>query len=227
MFKLNRRHHVLALIVLVLVIFSASSVALVMSRDEGAWPGDWPKELEKYRKQARTIEIATGIQENVYEIPFDTGPDFEKIWPVILKLKDAGAPLKLRSIETSFDEKKSLFDNRKPSVRIYSYVHPAWPSKYPGGKELVAAPPWPQSAMLANGQLSEYVTPSWDHTTWIPIIKKSPVGGFRYRARTDIELVVDGSVIDLNRIRLPGNTPIIDLREFEKAGDTNPGQKER
>ena len=33
-----------------------------------------------------------------------------------------------------------------------------------------------------------------------------------------IELVVDGEIVDLNRIRLPADTPIVDLR-FEAEGD--------
>jgi hypothetical protein len=32
------------------------------------------------------------------------------------------------------------------------------------------------------------------------------------RARIDIELVVDGDIVDLNRIGLPMDTPIIDKR---------------
>jgi len=32
--------------------------------------------------------------------------------------------------------------------------------------------------------------------------------GFYYRARIEIELVVDGNIIDLNRISLPADTPL-------------------
>jgi hypothetical protein len=34
----------------------------------------------------------------------------------------------------------------------------------------------------------------------------------RYRVRTETVLVIDGDVIDLNRIQLPPDTPIIDRR---------------
>ena len=36
------------------------------------------------------------------------------------------------------------------------------------------------------------------------------------RARIDIELVVDGNIVDLNRIPLPADTPIIDKRFKDK-----------
>ena len=39
--------------------------------------------------------------------------------------------------------------------------------------------------------------------------------GFRHRARIDIVLVVDGNIVDLNRMPLPANTPIVD-RWFNK-----------
>ena len=35
---------------------------------------------------------------------------------------------------------------------------------------------------------------------------------YRRRARIDIELIVDGDIVDLNRIPLPTDTPIIDKR---------------
>ena len=38
------------------------------------------------------------------------------------------------------------------------------------------------------------------------------------RARLDIELSVDGDIVDLNRIPLPADTPIIDKR-FEEVNE--------
>ncbi len=40
--------------------------------------------------------------------------------------------------------------------------------------------------------------------------------GVTLRTVTDIELVVDGDIVDLNRIRLPEDTPIIDKRFQDK-----------
>ena len=48
--------------------------------------------------------------------------------------------------------------------------------------------------------------------TWIPAgLKRNPPVSL-YRARIDVELIVDGKVIDLNRIPLPPDTPVIDRR---------------
>jgi len=211
--------------------------ALIGGYNVGRWPNSWPKELELYRKQAKTIEIAAGNQENVYEIRFENREEFEKLWPTILKLKDKGAPLRLCKIEKPFKEGR-LFNNEKPLVRIFSYVCPAWPVHRAGGKELRPtappwpdsiksltgelpqymelrpAPPWPDSIKSPTGELPEYVTISQDGNTWVPVEEKK-FAGFMYRARTEIELVVDGTIIDLNHVPLPAGTPIIDKR-FEK-----------
>lgn len=198
----------------IVTIFLCSKLCLglVSIHGEGMWPLDWPIELSPYRSQAKTLEIAAGNQENVYEIHFRDRKEFEKVWPTILKLKSKGAPLRLRSIEKPFDEKTSLFSKAEPIVRIYGPVHPAWPVTFRGGKKLRPAPPWPESIMLPTGELPEYVTISKDGTTWVPLLEKTKETGCMWRARIDIELVVDGKTIDLNRIRLPVDTTIIDKR---------------
>ena len=80
---------------------------------------------------------------------------------------------------------------------------------------LVVGPPWPQDLRTENGGLPEYVvTKEVDgRLTWAApgLADKFPLVG-RYRARVDIELVVDGKIIDLNRIQLPPDTPIVDKR---------------
>lgn len=202
---------------------------IIITNTIGRWPDSWPKELEPYRKQAETHEIGSAIQENVYEIRFKNREEFEKLWPTILKLKDKKAPLRLRSIERP--SSLSLSNSKKPVVRVFSHVYPAWPSRHPGGRELRPAPPWPDSIKSPTGELPEYVARSEDGNAWIPIEKEKPRDfidfmlslveerkprGSMYRARTEIELVVDGTIIDLNRILLPPDTPIIDRRFQEK-----------
>jgi hypothetical protein len=225
----------------VMIILAPSfCVGLVITNTRGAWPDSWPKELEPYRGQAKTISFATGIQENVYEIRFEKREEFEKLWPIILKLKDKQAPLRLRRIEKPF-KKGLLFNSDKPVVRVFSHVYPAWPSYRPGGRELRPAPPWPDSIKSPTGELPEYVARSEDGSTWIPAEKEKPRDfkwslvedfmwslveegkprGHMYRARTEIELVVDGTIIDLNRILLPPDTPIIDRRFQEKVAGHN------
>lgn len=199
-------------------------LGLVIESGEGAWPLDWPEELSPYRAQAKTTEFAAGNSENMYEIRFDDREEFEKIWPTIMKVKSKEGTLKLSGIEKPFDEKTSWFSKAEPIVRIRGPVHPAWPITFRGGMKLVPGPPWPESAKWATGELPEYVTYSQDRTTWVPYLADPITTWLQYladpnrpvskwRARIDIELVVDGKIIDLNRIRLPADTPIIDKRK--------------
>lgn len=199
----------------IICVFLCSTfcLALVGEYEQGMWPASWPKELEPYRKQAKTIMLAAANQEDVHEIRFENRGEFEKIWPTILKLKSGGAPLRLRSIEKPF-KSGSLFNNEQPVVRIYGPAYTGGVSR-PGGKILRPVPPWPESVKSPTGQLPEYVTISEDGKSWVAVQEKPPietVKGFICRARTEIELVVDGNIIDLNRINLPADTPVIDKR---------------
>ena len=215
------------------VLASSICFGMAIVSEAGKWPDSWPKELEPYRKQARTREIAAVYSENVYEIPFEEREEFEKLWPIILKLKDKMAPLRLRSIQKPI-KKGALSDGDKPLVRVYSHVHPARPIRYADGRELRPAPPWPDSIKWSTGELPGYVARSEDGNTWIPVERdeprdlvwipdavRKPPRGFIYRVRTEIELVVDGTIIDLNRILLPPDTPIIDRRFQERVAVHN------
>jgi hypothetical protein len=59
--------------------------------NEGAWPEDWPKELEPLRKQARTL-IGPEVMNRHYAIPFGDRDAFEAAWPHVLSVrrKDSG-----------------------------------------------------------------------------------------------------------------------------------------
>lgn len=197
-------------------ICSTLCLALVGGYEQGMWPANWLKELEPYRKQAKTIMLAAANQEDVHEIRFENREEFEKVWPTILKLKNKGAPLRLRSIERF--RQGGLFNNEQPVVRIYGPAYTGGVSR-PGGKVLRPVPPWPETIKSPTGELPEYVTISEDGESWVAVEEKPPIEalkGFIYRARIELELVVDGKIIDLNRIHLPANTPIIDKRKFEK-----------
>jgi len=213
MFKFTRATYIFFIIIT--LFCSTLSLAVVGSRSEGTWPTSWPAQLEPYRRQATTLEIAAGNQENVYDIHFDKREKFEKIWPTILKLKSKGAPLRLRSIEKPFKE-GTLFNNEKPTVRIYAPVYPVYERYIPGGKKLLPGPPWPDSIKSPSGELPEYVTISQDDMTWVPAKKEGCPKGFIYRVRIEIELIIDGKIIALNRIHLPSETHIIDRRKLEK-----------
>jgi len=190
--------------------YRAASGAVTIA-ETGTWPADWPAALEPFRAQAKTFGIATGIQENVYEIRFSGREEFGRIWPTILELKSKGAPLRLRSIEGHGSKMGGLFATDLPIARIYTPAYGSMTQR-PGGKELWVGPPWPESIKSPEGLLPEYVTASEDGTTWVPATE-GEIRGFKNRARVEIELVVDANVIDLNRIRLPPDTPIIDNRQ--------------
>jgi hypothetical protein len=214
-----------------MLIVCSSSSALVMGSPTGIWPKTWPKELEPYRTQAKTLSIGTGIQEDVFEIYFQSRQDFGEIWPIILSIKSDGAPLRLKTMEAPSKEKVGLFENTKPMVRIYAPCYDGGELIIPGSKfypysstKLYPYPPWPESVYLPNGKLPEYVKISKDSKTLVPVIgdlSKQPVTGFFFRARIEIELVVDGQIIDLNRIQLPADTFIIDKRTLDKEADPN------
>jgi hypothetical protein len=91
-----------------------------------------------------------------------------------------------------------------------------WPSgataSLPDGTRLHAGPPWPDSLKAPSGELPEYVVA--EGGKWVPFAGDQRKG-FQHRARVDVVLVVDGRVVDLNRIELPGDTPILD-RRFEE-----------
>lgn len=195
--------------------------ALVITWPRGQWPLDWPAALEPLRDRSRTITIASGIQENIYEIPFTDREEFEKLWPVILGLKTTGAPLTMYSLQTA---PRSIGESAaapvavpRPMVRVRAparansrtgeFQPP--PTTQPGA---VAA--WPRELMSPKGELPEYVAITVDNGETVITDADASIGfrGFRYRARTEIEIIVDGKVIDLNRIPLPTDTPVIDKR---------------
>lgn len=232
--------YIRAMVLTVAMLAPVMLTAMVVVENRGAWPAAWPKELEPFRSQAQTVEFAAGNQENVYEITFTNRADFERVWPVILQLKTPGAPLALYSTN---NPSTTFFPNDHAAVRIWA--PPGNGPIYPAalavsdssatnndriarlleeGKlhELRAEPPWPGDIVSTNGGLPEYVVGKEENGTmrWVPANleadrKENRFVGFYYRARVDLDLVVDGQIIDLNAIRLPANSPVHDHR-FEK-----------
>ncbi len=198
-----------------------SVYALYQVANEGLWPKTWPRELEPLRPTSRTLVHTSHA---IYEIPFTDRKDFESAWPHILKLKGKGAPLILVN-----GPDKRPGGTIKTGVRILSpltgtLVIPGGAryaagseSSIPDGKFLKIGPPWPDHIKSDSGELPEYVLE--DKGKWaayIPDPKQEPTGYVR-RARLDIELVVDGGIVDLNRIPLPADTPIIDRRFKDRS----------
>ncbi len=204
---------ILAVVVVAMVFFgSATAAGFVSIHEGGQWPADWPAQLEAYRDRARTFEIGTGgVRESVYEIRFGKIEDFEQIWPTLLQLRSAGAPLRVCNVEEPGEGRRKILPNDAPVVRIYAPVYGSSAQK-PGGRVLPVGPPWPQSVLLPDGTLPEYVAISEDGMQWIPAVGGIP-SGFRHRARVDIELVADGQILDFNRILVPPEIPVVDNRK--------------
>ena len=216
-----------ALIVLVasILIFGVNSAyALYQVTNEGEWPKNWPKELEPLRNQSRTL---THNQLNIHEIPFTSRGEFESAWPHILRVKSKKAPLVLLS---SPDDR---LGHMKAGVRILSprtgafvnpkgtHTTPGAESALPGGEFLRIGPPWPDHIKSESGALPEYVVNK--NGKWVTYSEKEGEEYFVGRARIDIELVVDGHIVDLNRIPLPTDTPIIDKRFKDRHNKADAG----
>jgi hypothetical protein len=182
--------------------FLAHSVSITSGT--GMWPEWWPNELEPYREQAKTTGHRNMSSYFVYELRFTDRADFENAWPHVISVKSQGAPLTLRSVGADYVDQASA-----PCVRI---TCPPWSSGWNEFEGLVLGPPWADELKLESGLLPEFVVKH--DGKWVPATPGMLHP--RIRVRVDLELVVDGKIVDLNRIQLPVDTPIIDKR-FEEA----------
>jgi hypothetical protein len=136
--------------------------------DMGAWPRNWPSELEPLRQQARTFEGPVAPDRH-YAMRFTTRDEFEAAWPHLLKIKRAR--LVLVRGPNFF-----LGDHVKAGVVIHTPPLGAGDAPLPGG---------------GNVQTRGIST-------------------------TYLEVIVDGEIIDLNRIPLPSDGSIVDDRFKER-----------
>jgi hypothetical protein len=152
------------------------------------------------------------LEETNYFIRFDDREKFEEIWPVLLKVKSKGAPLHLRS--ASHLDPASDWELQGPLAEIICPTH-GWYKMQPD-RTYMHIERWTKELRLPDGRLPEFVVQRKDDGTWVPVEKDSRTVpehfGMLERARVQLTLWVDGQVIDLNRIRLPEGTPIIDER---------------
>jgi hypothetical protein len=222
---MQSKYYIGAVIIGSLVI-SALCFAVVSTRAVGTWPDSWPKELEPLRKQAQTVDVGHGIQERVYVVPFSNREAFEKAWPHILKVKSPGSPLILENSPfrygVSGSESVTGVMILAPCSGFRGGPYSPHAETYEDVDELVKegkvprASAWLLDILSGKSELPEYVTAVRDENgkkRWVDVRQlDEKASGFRYRARIDIILITDGRIVDLNRIRLPANTPIVDNR---------------
>lgn len=219
---MNMLKHIRFVIVAFIVLCLVFSVyALYEVTNKGAWPKNWPKELEPLRNQACTFIHSQGGA--IHEIPFTSRAEFEAAWPHILAIKSKKAPLILLRSPGN-----KLGETIQAGVHILSpltgtlvtpkgtHYPPGAESVIPDGKFLKIGPPWPDHIRSESGALPKYVV--YGDGKWISYNDKKAKEYYTKkeynirRSRIDIELVVDGNIVDLNRIPLPLDTPIIDKR---------------
>jgi len=163
----------------------------------------------------------------MYHVPFTDRAQFEAAWPHFLSVATEDAPLTLsrghdRSRAVDFDAGVVIFTPNTGQLMVFgdkkdAVYPPGAESSIPGGEFLRVGPPWPDEIRDKSGRLPEYVVP--DGQKWRPItvqeMRDDLLSAIRsQRARTEIRLIVDGKIVDLNRIQLPAN--VVDKRFGER-----------
>ena len=190
-----------------LVLVASASFSAIMTKSRGTWPESWPESLEPLREQARTIGVHTGAQEMIYQIPFHSRDEFERAWPHILEVKSPGGVLIL-------DDRPSRYpgETMGPGVRLICPLSGTSTSTDRNGNTLEWT--WPPEEVDPTYEPPEYVIHGGG--AWVPYTPSEEFTSFLFRARVDVMLVVDGDIVDLNRIRFPADTRILD-RRFEST----------
>lgn len=219
-----RRILVPTLTLMAAVLAPSTCSALWRVSNTGDWPKSWPAQLEPLRSQSRTLHHTSYT---MYHIPFTDRAQFEAAWPHFLSIATEGSPLTLsrghdRWTAVDFDAGVVIFTPNTGKLMVFGEKEvkvylPGAESSIPGGKFLKVGPPWPDEIKDKSGKLPEYVVP--DGLKWHPITVQEMRYDLRrafrvQRARTEIRLIVDGTIVDLNRIRLPAF--VIDKRFEEK-----------
>jgi len=191
----------------------------------GNWPENWPKELEPFRERAQTVGYGVTVETEYYIIEFRTREEFETIWPALLRLKSKGAPLRLKTAD-----KPSTDPDDPHIVRERPHVEIICPPRSQGRYQLLLdgtyrhIGPWAADLELPNGILPERVVKRKKDGKWVVWEGDHSWDEYdfpAYQARVQLTLYVDGDVIDLNRIRIPDNTPIEDKRVLDKNNKTS------
>jgi hypothetical protein len=170
----------------------------------GSWPESWPQELEALRKKSSTIVPGAPCLQTAYEIRFETSDEFDAAWPHILSLKSKGAPIILQQGPAQFER----LPEPKVNAGVIILCPPCCGPLLPDGTMLPLGPPWPESIKSPSGELPEYVTAT--DGAWTAYTEQTnSFPSLKWRARIDIVLVIDGHIVDTNRITFPKDSPLI------------------
>lgn len=207
-----------SLLVLSLLTFGLHPAhAFVTFDDIGRWPEDWPEELEPFRERSQTAHFSVVHTVLIYQIPFYDHEEFEKVWPSILSLKSKGAPIRLVDIDANsgrFGKKdEDDWSNARPCVRVIA--PPGASSRWHNVDFLKYGPPRAPELWSEKGELPEYVHKEIvdGRERWVAG-KGDSLFEFCW---TELEIVVDGEVIDADRLKIPEDVPIIDRRRKAPA----------
>ncbi len=205
----------------VLLVTVPCAFGLMIETDGGHWPQNWPQQLEPLRSSATTGDFSAGAQATIYTIEFRSRAQFEGVWPSLLALKSKGAPLTLRS--STVESSKTDCDDRRLPMAVLSCPTQGSYLKMPDGSYSHRGE-WTEDieSQLVDGVLPRYVGNG--PVGWGIIFEPLDPNfvqfyGFYQQARVDITLYVDGEIIDMNRIRLPKDTPILDHRQLGESCD--------
>jgi len=168
--------------------------------DRGVWPESWPAELDEFRAQGKTVITGTGFKdvwETSHEISFSSREKFERAWPHILSLMGEGS---------------SIILERTPSKRWSTPIRAGVRILCPSSGPVINGLHSPEHLDFESGTRPEYIVAGRGWHVAYDGDNGDAVDTFILRARVDIVLVVDGKIVDMNRIPLLDNTPIIDNR---------------
>ncbi|MHC4213774.1 MAG: hypothetical protein ACYSWP_10425 [Planctomycetota bacterium] len=209
---------------IVLLVTVSCAFGLMIVTDGGHWPQNWPQQLEPLRSSATTGDFSAGAQATIYTIEFCSRAQFERVWPSLLQLKSKGTPLALRTVDppkTDSNDRRVL--QSRPAAVLSCPTQGSY-LKMPDG------------SYSHRGEWTEDITSQLDDGVLPRFVGKDPLGkwgiisrpndpnfiefyGIYEQARVEMTLFVDGEIIDMNRIRLPKDTPILDERRFDESID--------
>ena len=215
---------VVLLVIAACLSWHGSVLAYGVSSRGGNWPDNWPRELEPFRERAESVIYGVTVWTQYYIIEFSAREEFETLWPTVLRLKSKGAPIQLRTPatpKTTPNDRRIVYD--KPQLWII--CPPQDEGKYelsPDGTYKYVGP-WtdhlePPESALPRHMVKRKRDGKW--VVWKGSQFHAEYDGPARQARVELALYVDGEVIDLNRIRIPENTPIEDNRVFDRSSET-------